>query len=52
MERFKTMKNFEVTYRLNGKVYRQVITTTTSIKAREILRNLLPHAVITGAREV
>lgn len=46
------MKCFEVSYRLNGKVYRQIISTTTSIKARQILKNMILDAVITSVREV
>ena len=46
------MTTFEVSFRWNGKAYRETVTTTNSIKARELIRGRYPGCQITGAREV
>jgi hypothetical protein len=46
------MRTYEVHFRWRGKVYKELITTTDGIKARELIRGRYPGAVITGAHQV
>jgi hypothetical protein len=45
------MTTYEVQFRFNGRVYRELITTTDSIKARQLIRGRYPGAVITSVRK-
>ena len=46
------MKTYEVNFIWNGRVYRELITTTDSIKARELVRGRYEGAKITYVKEV
>ncbi len=46
------MKTYEVSFTWHGKYYRESVTTTDSIKARELVRGRYPGAQILGAKEV
>jgi len=46
------MKTYEVHYRLNGKVYKEYISTNYAYKVREIIRARCPGCQITSVREV
>jgi len=46
------MKTYEVHYRLNGKVYKEYISTNYAYKVREIIRARYPSCVITTVKEV
>ena len=45
------MNTYEVHFRFNGKYYKELITTTDGIKARELVRGRYPGAVITGVHK-
>ena len=46
------MKTFEVHFRWNNRVYSEIISTTDSIKARELIRGRYAGAVITSVRKI
>lgn len=46
------MKTYEVSFILNGIVYRECVTTTDGIKARELVKSRYAGAKILGASEV
>lgn len=46
------MRSYEVHFRFNNRVYSEVVVTSDSIKARELIRGRYPGAQITSVREV
>ena len=46
------MNTYEVHFRWNGKPYQELITTTNSFKARQLINGRYPGAKITSVREV
>ena len=46
------MNTYEVSFRWNGRAWKEQITTTNSIKARQLILGRYEGAVITGVREV
>lgn len=46
------MTTYEVSFRWQGRAWKEQITTTNSLKARELIRGRYEGAIITGVREV
>ena len=46
------MYSYEVSFRWNSKAYREIVTTSDSIKARELVRGRYDGAQITSVRQV
>lgn len=46
------MKTYEVSFRWNGKAYKETVTTTNSFKARQLIEGRYAEAVITGVKEI
>ncbi len=46
------MKTLEVSFIWNGKVYREIVETTNSARARELIQGRYDGAKITHIREV
>jgi hypothetical protein len=46
------MKSFEVHFRLNGKAFQEIISTTDSFKARDLIRARYAGAQITSVKKV
>lgn len=46
------MNSYQVNFRWNKQVYSEIVTTTNSIKARELIRGRYAGAQITSVRQV
>lgn len=46
------MHTYEVSFRMNGRLYRETVTTSDAIKARELIKARYPDATILGARQI
>lgn len=46
------MHTYEVSFRWNGKAYRECITCDNTFKARQLIEGRYDGAIITGVREV
>jgi hypothetical protein len=45
------MNTYEVQFKFNGRIYRELVSTTDGIKARELIKGRYPGSVILSARK-